>query len=63
MTLEEWEAKQRAAAGAGASTTSTASASAQQQQQLTDEELARQLQRELDLEAAAEWGHPPAQVQ
>lgn len=45
MTLEEWEAKQ-AAARAGAAPLS--------QQQLSDEELARQLQRQLDLEAAQE---------
>lgn len=69
LTLEEWEAQQaarRAGAAGGAGSvgamTNGSSASAQQQQ-LSDEELARQLQRQLDLEAAAEWGHPPGQQQ
>ncbi|KAL4439710.1 hypothetical protein ABPG75_002711 [Micractinium tetrahymenae] len=45
MTLEEWEARQ-AAVAAGPAPSS--------QHQLSDEELARQLQRQLDLEAAQE---------
>ncbi len=45
MTLEEWEARQAAARALPAPSS---------QQQLSDEELARQLQRQLDLEAAQE---------
>ncbi|KAL4450546.1 hypothetical protein ABPG77_000902 [Micractinium sp. CCAP 211/92] len=45
MTLEEWEARQAAARAAPAPPS---------QQQVSDEELARQLQRQLDLEAAQE---------
>ena len=48
MTLEEWEAR-RHDGGGGAS---AGGGAAQQQQAMTDEELARQLQRQLDLEAA-----------
>ncbi|PSC76684.1 tudor domain-containing 3 isoform B [Micractinium conductrix] len=50
MTLEEWEAR-RHDGGGGAS---AGGGAAQQQQAMTDEELARQLQRQLDLEAAQE---------
>lgn len=46
LTLEEWEAQRAAAQAAPAGPS---------QQQLSDEELARQLQRQLDLEAAQEW--------
>lgn len=58
MTLEEWEAKQQAGA-AGGSSGGAEQAQQQHQHQLSDEELARQLQRHLDLEAAQDWGQQP----
>lgn len=76
MTLEEWEARRKAGGtrdGPGSGTAldppastadvSDASLQPQQQQLLSDEELARQLQRQLDLEAAQEWGRPAERYQ
>jgi hypothetical protein len=64
MTLEEWEARQKGGGGSAGGSGGAGLAALQRQQHgqqgqpLSDEELARQLQRQLDLEAAAEWGTP-----